>query len=91
LREAAETAKIELSSKVQTEINLPFITGLKTFSRLLSIAPSLVLSVVLADLSTGTPSHLQLTITRAQLESLTQHLLNKTKGSVYHSLVFSVL
>ncbi|CEM20961.1 unnamed protein product [Vitrella brassicaformis CCMP3155] len=27
LREAAETAKIELSSKVQTEINLPFITA----------------------------------------------------------------
>jgi molecular chaperone DnaK len=27
LREAAETAKIELSSKVQTDINLPFITA----------------------------------------------------------------
>ena len=27
LREAAETAKIELSSKIQTEINLPFITA----------------------------------------------------------------
>jgi len=27
LREAAETAKVELSSKVQTEINLPFITA----------------------------------------------------------------
>ena len=27
LREAAETAKIELSSKLQTEINLPFITA----------------------------------------------------------------
>lgn len=27
LREAAETAKIELSSKVQTEVNLPFITA----------------------------------------------------------------
>merc|ERR1719197_150857 len=30
LREAAETAKIELSSKVQTEINLPFITADQT-------------------------------------------------------------
>merc|ERR1712113_1216949 len=27
LREAAETAKIELSSKVQTDVNLPFITA----------------------------------------------------------------
>lgn len=27
LREAAETAKIELSSKLQTEVNLPFITA----------------------------------------------------------------
>merc|ERR1712060_647641 len=27
LREAAETAKIELSNKVQTDINLPFITA----------------------------------------------------------------
>lgn len=27
LREAAETAKIELSSKLQTEVNLPFISG----------------------------------------------------------------
>ena len=27
LREAAETAKVELSSKIQTEINLPFITA----------------------------------------------------------------
>lgn len=30
LREAAETAKIELSSKVQTEVNLPFITADQT-------------------------------------------------------------
>merc|ERR1711881_340600 len=30
LREAAETAKIELSSKVQTDINLPFITADQT-------------------------------------------------------------
>merc|ERR1711868_237198 len=27
LREAAETAKVELSSKVQTDVNLPFITA----------------------------------------------------------------
>merc|ERR1712136_526723 len=30
LREAAETAKIELSSKVQTDVNLPFITADQT-------------------------------------------------------------
>ncbi|KAF4663093.1 Stress-70 protein, mitochondrial [Perkinsus olseni] len=57
LKEAAETAKIELSSKVQTEINLPFIT---------------------ADASG--PKHLQMTLSRAQLEGLTADLLNKTKA-----------
>merc|ERR1719436_1764497 len=30
LREAAETAKVELSSKVQTDVNLPFITADQT-------------------------------------------------------------
>jgi len=57
LREAAETAKIELSSKIQTEINLPFIT---------------------ADQSG--PKHLHMTLNRAQLEGLTQSLLERTKA-----------
>ena len=54
LKEAAEKAKVELSSVTQTEINLPFIS---------------------AD-SAG-PKHLVRTITRAQLEQLTEELLNK--------------
>merc|ERR1719245_907089 len=37
LREAAETAKIELSSKVQTDVNLPFITADQTGPKHLSI------------------------------------------------------
>merc|ERR1740121_1364357 len=37
LREAAETAKIELSSKVQTEVNLPFITADQTGPKHLNI------------------------------------------------------
>merc|ERR1711870_109813 len=37
LREAAETAKIELSSKVQTDINLPFITADQTGPKHLQI------------------------------------------------------
>ena len=57
LREAAEVAKVELSSKIQTEINLPFIT---------------------ADASG--PKHLHLTLNRAQLEGLTQSLLERTKA-----------
>ena len=57
LREAAEVAKVELSSKIQTEINLPFIT---------------------ADQSG--PKHLQMTLNRAQLEGLTQSLLERTKA-----------
>ncbi|KAL8275053.1 hypothetical protein Esti_001109 [Eimeria stiedai] len=55
LREAAETAKIELSSKLSTEINLPFIT---------------------AD-QTG-PKHLQVSLSRAQLEDMVGALLKQS-------------
>lgn len=55
LREAAETAKIELSSKLSTEINLPFIT---------------------ADQSG--PKHLQVSLSRAQLEELVGGLLKQS-------------
>merc|ERR1719389_377857 len=56
LREAAETAKIELSSQVQTDVNLPFIT---------------------AD-QTG-PKHLNLQLSRAQLEKLVEPLIKRTR------------
>ncbi|MBC8792641.1 MAG: molecular chaperone DnaK [Tagaea sp. CACIAM 22H2] len=55
LKEAAEKAKIELSSAVQTEVNLPFIT---------------------ADASG--PKHLNIKLTRAKLESLVDHLVQRT-------------
>lgn len=55
IREAAEKAKIELSSAQSTEINLPYLT---------------------AD-QTG-PKHLNLTISRAKLESLCDDFLRKT-------------
>lgn len=55
LRDGAEKAKIELSSSLETEINLPFIT--------------------VAD---GQPLHLVAKLTRAKLESLISHLIEKT-------------
>jgi molecular chaperone DnaK len=55
LKEAAEKAKIELSSVEQTDANLPFIT---------------------ADASG--PKHLNMTLTRAKLEQLTQPLIERT-------------
>jgi molecular chaperone DnaK len=55
LKEAAEKAKIELSSVLSTEINLPFIT---------------------ADASG--PKHLNLTLTRAKLESMVDHLIKRS-------------
>ncbi len=55
LREAAEKAKIELSSMVSTSINLPFIT---------------------AD-ETG-PKHLEMELSRANFEKLTNHLIEAT-------------
>lgn len=55
LKEAAEKAKIELSSREQTDINLPYIT---------------------ADASG--PKHMNLRITRAKLESLTDDLIQSS-------------
>ncbi len=55
LREAAENAKMELSTKLETEISLPYIT---------------------ADASG--PKHLQMNLTRAKLEQLTEDLIQKT-------------
>jgi len=57
LREAAEKAKVELSTVTETEINLPFIT---------------------ADASG--PKHLQMKLTRAKFEQLTEDLLNRIRG-----------
>lgn len=55
LKEAAEKAKIELSSSTQTNINLPFIT---------------------AD-ATG-PKHIDMSLTRAKFNELTQDLVDRT-------------
>lgn len=55
LKEAAERAKIELSTVITSEINLPFIT---------------------ADASG--PKHLNMTLTRAKLESLTSSLVQRS-------------
>ncbi len=57
LKEGAEKAKIELSTVMETEINLPFVT---------------------ADASG--PKHLQLTLTRAKLEQLTEDLIERSIG-----------
>ncbi len=55
LRDAAEKAKIELSSSLEAEINLPFIT-----------------------VKDNQPLHLVMKLTRAKLESLVAHLIEKT-------------
>ena len=56
LREAAEKAKHELSTALQTDVNLPFV----------------------AVNSSGQPLHLNVTLTRGKLESLTEDLINRT-------------
>jgi molecular chaperone DnaK len=55
LKEAAEKAKCELSSSMNSEVNLPFIT-----------------------MNESGPVHLNMTISRAQLEKLCDELLNRT-------------
>ncbi len=57
LREAAEKAKIELSSVMETEINLPYVT---------------------ADASG--PKHLQVKLSRAKFEQLSEDLVNRLRG-----------
>ncbi len=56
LREAAEKAKIELSTMMETEINLPYVT---------------------ADASG--PKHLQLKLSRAKFEQMTEDLIKRCK------------
>jgi len=56
LKEAAEKAKIELSTVLETEINLPFITADRTG-----------------------PKHLQMKLTRAKLEQLTEDLVQRCR------------
>jgi molecular chaperone DnaK len=63
LKEASEKAKIELSTVMQTEINLPFIT---------------------ADASG--PKHLNMTLTRAKLEQLTEDLIARSIGPCKQAL-----
>ena len=55
LREAAEKAKIELSSAQETSINLPFITAGETGAK-----------------------HLDISLTRAKFNQLTEHLVQNT-------------
>lgn len=63
LREAAERAKCELSSTLETQINLPFITA-----------------------TSSGPKHLNLTLTRAKLEALTEDLVQRTLGPCRQAL-----
>lgn len=63
LKEAAEKAKVELSTVLQTNINLPFIT---------------------ADASG--PKHLDITLSRAKFEEMTQDLVEKCAGPVHQAL-----
>jgi len=57
LREAAEKAKIELTSVTETDVNLPYVS---------------------ADASG--PKHLQMKLTRAKFEQMSDDLLNRIKG-----------
>jgi len=63
LREAAEKAKCELSSTMETQINLPFITADRTG-----------------------PKHLNVALTRAKLEQLTEDLVERTVGPCEQAL-----
>jgi len=57
LKEAAEKAKIELSTMLETEVNLPYITA-----------------------NASGPQHLQIKITRAKLEQLSEPLVKRCRA-----------
>jgi len=63
LKEACERAKCELSSSLETTINLPYITA-----------------------DAGGPKHLQMTLTRAKFDQLTEHLVERCRGPVLRAL-----
>jgi molecular chaperone DnaK len=63
VKEAAETAKIELSMVKETVVNLPFITSVKSG-----------------------PLHMNITLTRAKFDELTDHLVNSTMGPVHQAM-----
>lgn len=63
LKEEAEKAKVELSSAMQTEVNIPFITS-----------------------DQNGPKHLNVTLTRAKFEELTQDLIDRTKAPCEEAL-----
>ncbi|MFN2539992.1 MAG: molecular chaperone DnaK [Mycobacteriales bacterium] len=63
LREAAEKAKIELSSSQATSINLPYITA-----------------------GADGPLHMDVQLTRAEFQKLTQALLDRCKGPFHQAI-----
>ncbi len=63
LKDAAERAKIELSTTLSTEINLPYITA-----------------------GADGPKHLQMTITRADLENLVKPIVERSRKPIDDAL-----
>jgi molecular chaperone DnaK len=59
LKDASERAKIELTTKMETEINLPYITA-----------------------DANGPKHLQVSLTRAKLESLIRDIVEKMRDPI---------
>ena len=63
LKEAAEKAKCELSSTLETDVNLPFITA-----------------------DQAGPKHMNIRLTRAQLEQIVDDLIERCRGPVVQAL-----
>lgn len=63
LKEAAEIAKIELSSNMTTQLSLPYITAVE-----------------------GQPKHLEMALTRTELERQVQDVIHRCKGPIEQAL-----
>jgi molecular chaperone DnaK len=63
LREAAEVAKIELSTSISTHISLPYLT-----------------------VAAGEPQHLEMDLTRSELERQVSEVIERCRGPIYQAL-----
>lgn len=81
VREAAEKAKVELSSSMQVRVNLtasPMLMSLLELCIFLILQTDINLPFLTMD-SSG-PKHMSMQLTRAKFESLTADLVKRTEG-----------
>jgi len=93
LTEAAEKAKMELSSLTQTNIRFFFFSALTSLKRVFLLAPFYFLirsfSLPFITATADDPKHIETTLTRAKFEELCSDLLDRYIIMAHDSIVRS--